>query len=612
VTRPPGGPLASTPQQLFALAAQHIAQGRLPEAEAAYRQLLQKDPPHIKAHINLGVVLRRLGRPDEALAEYRRALELAPGDPEALTNMGNLLREHRHAAHAERCYRDALAARPEHVPAWLGLGLTLAEQGQPAPAEAALRQALALSPNHVEAWVNLGKVLQQAQRFDEACAAYERAVALQPAHADAWSHLGYVLQCLGRFAEAHGAHGQAVRLQPGDPRIHNHRGMALAADRQWAAAEAAYREALRLAPAHAEAWNNLGALYQITGRSDEAEQALRQALAAHPAYTEARANLGTLLLALGRYEEAWPPYRARHALADNPGHARPPNWPEWTGDALAGRSIVLWPEQGFGDCLQFVRYAGLLKARGAGRITLVCPPVLATLLATAPGIDAVHADAAPPPHDLWCRLLDLPMHLGTTLATIPAALPYLAPSARAAAAWQERLQGIPATRVGLVWKGSAGHKNDANRSLPSLAALAPLWAVPGITFVSLQKGNGEDEAREPPQAQPLIDAGSRCDDFDDAAGAVRALDLVITVDTATAHLAGALAVPAWVLLPAHGTDWRWLQGREDSPWYPGVMRLFRQQQAGAWEPVVARLAAALREWARPPWNPGGRDAAAWA
>jgi tetratricopeptide (TPR) repeat protein len=499
-------------------------------------------------------------------------------------------------AEAEAAYRTLLRSHPGHAQAHCDLGVLLRQSRRPEEAIALHRRAVALDPGNAQAWNHLGDVLQGASRLEESRAAYERALALQPALAETWNNLGIVLQVMGQIADAQAALERAVQLRPDEARYRNNRGMVFAETGQWARAEADYREAVRLDARDADAWTNLGILLQATGRLDEAETPLRNALAAQPDHAEAQLSWGLLLLAQGRYEQGWPLYQARHRLADGPAQSPPPGIPPWAGDALAGRSIALWCEQGFGDSLQFVRYAALLKARGAGRITLLCPRPLEPLLATAEGVDATLSGGRLPPHDLWCHLLDLPLHLGTTLQTIPARLPYLKAEPQAVRHWQDRL-GTTGLRVGLAWKGSATNRNGAHRALASLAELAPLWRVPGITFVSLQKGRGEDEARDPPPGQPLVDAGSGLEDFAQTAAVVRALDLVITVDTAVAHLAGALAVPTWVLLAAHGADWRWLQDREDSPWYPGVMRLFRQRDAGDWTAVVERVATALRAWA---------------
>jgi len=249
--------------------------------------------------------------------------------------------------------------------------------------------------------------------------------------------------------------------------------------------------------------------------------------------------------------------------------------------------------------IQFCRYANVLKARGVARISLICHPPLTSLFSTLAGADQVISFDEQLPDgewDFWTPPLSIPFHCRTRLDSIPAALPYLAADPDKVRAWSVAMgDTLPGTlRVGLVWKGNSRFENDAERSLQSLATLAPLGAVPGTTFFSLQKGAGEDEADSPPAGLALVDLGSRIRDFADTAAIVAQLDLLISVDTAAAHLAGALGKPCWLLLPDYMTDWRWLDGREDSPWYPGVMRLFRQPRGGGWAATVATVAAALR------------------
>ncbi|MFZ3218780.1 MAG: glycosyltransferase family 9 protein, partial [Rhodoferax sp.] len=263
--------------------------------------------------------------------------------------------------------------------------------------------------------------------------------------------------------------------------------------------------------------------------------------------------------------------------------------------------ILVGYEGGHGDMIQFSRYVALLRAQGAARVGLLCHPALAALLGTLEGVDAVLAfDTAWPRTgwDWWVPVLSLPFLFATRLDSVPARIPYLRVPIDRRAVWRETVQRLcpqPTLRVGLVWHGNPDFQNDDARSLPGLSALAPLWRVPGVQFVSLQKGRGEQEARTPPKEQPIGDVASGLQDFADTAAVVEQLDLVISVDTAVAHLSAALGTPCWLLLPAYMPDWRWLEGRDDSPWYPGVMRLFRQSPDQGWSPVVERVRAALAQ-----------------
>ena len=266
------------------------------------------------------------------------------------------------------------------------------------------------------------------------------------------------------------------------------------------------------------------------------------------------------------------------------------------GEAIAGKALIVWTEQGHGDYVHFVRYVPLLKQRGASRVTIACAPPLKALLETVAGVDAVvtqHENV--PDHDFWVFPLSLPMHFATSLESIPATLPYLRALPEHVQQWQRRLSA-DALKVGLVWKGNPGHANDARRSLANLSMLAPLWSVPGLRFFSLQKGSGEDEADNAPAEQAITALGKDIGDFADTAAIVSQLDLVICVDTAVAHVAGALGKPCWVLLPHTECDWRWQKERSDTPWYPGVMRLFRQTQADRWINTIAEIMDCLRLW----------------
>jgi len=514
---------------------------------------------------SLGLVLRKTNRFTQAEETYRRALELNPDDARRHNNFGNLLSDMQRPSEAEVEYRRALKLKPDYPEALHNLGLLLIDIGRLSEAEAAYRSALELKPDYIEAHLHLGNLLNESKRLPEAEAAYRRALEIQSDYADAHNNLGILLKESKLVIEA----------------------------------EAAYRCALEIQPDYAEGHYNLGILLQETKRLPEAEAAYRRALEIQPDYTEARLNLSLLLLTLQRYGEAWPLYESRYAPERKEAVVKVPDlsYPQWQGESLAGKSLVIWPEQGFGDYIQFVRYAPLLKARGVSRLTLVCSPPLSVLLATVEGVDAVMTDMAQgPAHDYWSLLLSLPLHFGTTVNTIPnKSLPYIHTSPALVARWQDRL---PASgpKIGLAWKGNPGHANDANRSLPGLASLAPLWSVPGVTFISLQKGPGEEEVSQPPVEQPLVALGVQMKDFSDTAAIVSQLDLVICVDTAIAHIAGALAKPCWVLLPAVGTDWRWLLDRPDSPWYPTI-RLFRQSNFEDWSQTVNEVAAALKIWA---------------
>ncbi|HEY0837225.1 MAG TPA: tetratricopeptide repeat protein, partial [Azospirillum sp.] len=444
---------------------------------------------------------------------------------------------------------------------------------------------------------NRGTAAWDEDRAAEAAGWYRHALVLDPAHAEAWRNLGLAVGKLGGLEEAVGAYGRALAVEP---RHADSLGAAANAQRmlgRFAAAETSARRALALRPDFAEALNTLGVVQQCGGALAASAITLERVLVLRPGDAVARFNLSLSLLRGGDYARGWPLYEARWEMEEVP--ARPLSVPQWRGEDPAGRTILLHAEQGHGDTLQFVRYAPLLARRG-GRVVLAVQRALTRLLGPMPGVAAVHAlDEPIAGFDLHCPLMSLPMAFGTTVATIPAA-PYLPVLAEWEAPWRARLAGERRLRVGLVWAGDPRpHMLNANvvdrrRSL-TLAALTPLAGTPGVVFVSLQKGGPAAQAKAPPPGLDLVDWMDEAGDFADTAGLVAQLDLVITVDTSVAHLAGGLGKPVWVL-SRHDACWRWLTGRDDSPWYPSL-RLYRQEAPGDWTSVIGRLAADLRAWA---------------
>ncbi|MCC9598229.1 tetratricopeptide repeat protein [Rubrivivax sp. JA1055] len=437
-------------------------------------------------------------------------------------------------------------------------GTCALEAGDLAGAEAALREAIVRQPTLAEAHANLALVLERAGRADEAEAAYRDALALAPQAAPIWNLLGTLLLTRKRRLDA----------------------------------EVALTRAVSLDPASAAAWTHLGLLYAATGLERLAEGCHRRALELDAGHVDAALNLATLRLRQGCWDEGWALFERRRwsdTLA-----ARLP-LPRWAGEPLAGRSLLIGAEAGLGDMIQFVRYAAVAKAAGAGRVGVLAYAPLVRLLAGADGVDVVvppTAEVAPGDWDLWAPAMSLPWHFGTRVDSVPAALPYLRPDPARVARWRAVLGDAGGRRrIGLVWRGNPRFETDACRSLPSLAELAPLAMLPGVQLVSLQKGAGEDEAAAPPFAllNPMPDVA----DLADTAALIENLDLVVSVDTAIAHLAGALGTPCALLLPDYNVDWRWLEGCADTPWYPGVMRLFRRPAAGRWADAVAELQAEL-------------------
>lgn len=422
-------------------------------------------------------------------------------------------------------------------------------------------------------------------------AAFQLALQGDPDHVFALANLAWMREQQGLLYDAERFYLRALAQTPDDIHLLQNLGALLMRMRRPLEAERIDRRVLALAPELPSAWSNLGALLATLQRETEAERCYRHAIALDGAYAYARYNLSYLLLRQGRLPEGWRMLEARPQPTAFGDYFR---FPRWQGEPLSGKSILICPEAGMGDMLLLCRYASVLREQGATCVSILCHEPLKALLQTMADIEQVIAigEAIPAEgRDYWVPVLSLPGLCGTTLETIPVATAYLRPQTQAVQDWAERLPATP-LRVGLAWKGNASFENDAARSLASLDVLAPLAAVEGVRFVSLQKGTGEDETCT---SLTLAAGGAALTDMADTAALIANLDLVISVDTAVAHLAGALGKPCWLLLPDYLPDWRWLAGRLDTPWYPS-MRLFRQPAIGGWEPLIGHVAEELAHW----------------
>ena len=449
------------------------------------------------------------------------------------------------------CYRKALAIRPEAVEILDNLGGALREQGQLDAAQASYESALALRPDRVESHTGLGVVLRDRGRLEEAVASHERALALMPNHAETLNNLGLALDDLGRREEAVARYKGSLALQPDRAETHYNLAIALEHQRRYAEALACYGRALAL----------------------------------KPDYARAHFNRSLTLLLTGQFKEGWEEYEWRFVVAQ---YDRGFDRPLWSGELLAGRTILLHAEQGFGDTLQFLRYVPIVAERG-GSVVLEVPASLVRLARTVAGAAEVVAAGDPlPAFDCHFPLLSLPRVFKTNLATIPGAVPYLRVPTEASLGWAERIPTTPGPRVGIVWAGTTVGAID-------LRLLEPLWEVGGVSWFSLQVGDRSGDISSLGGVK-IADLSPWLTDFAETAAAVSRLDLVISVDTSVAHLAGALGRPTWLLL-RYPPEWRWLLEREDSPWYP-TARLFRQRKEGDWPCVAREVAAALAQLAR--------------
>ncbi len=563
------------------------------EAVESYDRAIALQPDYAEAINNRGNALRKLGRNDEAIASFERALALRPGYPEALNNRGNALLAMQRTAEALKSYEEALAQRPSYVDALVNRAEALRQLARPDEAIASLDRALALKPDHAAA-LQARAQLRQA-RGDNAAALtdLERLAALRPSDAETQTGLGHLLRALGRFDEALIAFDRALALAPGHAEAHNSRGNVLIELNRLNDALTAYDRALALDPENAFALVNRGNALRYLGRADEARDSFERAIRLAPELADAHWNMALLDLSHGDFTRGLPGYewRWRRGIETPRGFAQP----QWRGEALAGKTILLHAEQGLGDSIQMLRYLPMVANKlgnMGGKVVLELPEPLLPLMA-GPAITLVERGAPLPAFEVQCPLMSLPLACRTTLATIPAHVPYLQVPAERLETWQAKLASISAPRVGLVWSGKPDHVNDHNRSIP-LARLAPVLSMPGVHFVSLQRETRDSDLAELARRPNLTRFDEALADFADTAAIVTQLDLVIAVDTAVAHLAGALGKPVWILL-SHIQDWRWFIGRGDSPWYPSA-RLFRQAAPGDWDGVIADVAAALADF----------------
>jgi tetratricopeptide (TPR) repeat protein len=562
---------------------------RFADALESFDRALALRPDDTEVLNNRAVVLGALGRFDEALLSYEQILRVQPENAGAAYNRGNLLRRLARREEALASYDTALALRTDFVEALYNRGNVLCALGRPAAALADYDRALALKPDFVEALNNRGSALVDLMRQEEALASFERALAIKPGYVDALSNRGSALRHLGQYAEALTSCELALVLEPEHVEALNNRGTVLQYLDRFDEAIASYDRALALKPDYTEAYSNLGnTLYQLD-RPEDALASYGRALALAPGDAQAHWNASLARLLCGDFAEGWREYEWRSATRPPLLPPRPFRQPLWLGDAdIAGKTILLHAEQGQGDTIQFCRYAPMVAALGA-RVVLEVQPSLKALLGSLAGVsEIVGRGEKLPAFDRHCPLLSLPLAFKTRLATVPS-MPYLSAPPERVARWAMRLAPVTGRRVGVAWAGSATHWNDRRRSI----GLAPLLtlASPRVTLVSLQKERRPADG-DLLEAHPgILRLGEDFDDFADTAAVIQSLDLVIAVDTAVAHLAGAMGKPVWILLP-FAPDWRWLRNRADSPWYPSA-ELFRQPRPGDWASAVTRLQSRL-------------------
>jgi tetratricopeptide (TPR) repeat protein len=606
--------------------------GRHADALTCYGSAVALKPDFAPAHRGRGITLLHLGRIEEAVQALSNAVRLQPDDPNFCNDLGVALERAERKSEALIQFERAAHLNPRFAEAHHNRGLLEATLGRYPQALESLDRALALQPGLAAIHANRGSVLADLGRSEEAIASFDKALALQPRDALTLRKRGQLLMRLQRPSEALSNFASVLTLAPQDYEAHLLHGVALAMMQRYEEALPSFDRALALAPRSAEVLNNRGVALGQLGRHEEALTSFGAAVDIAPGYIEAHTNaantLTTLqrhseavryfdralsmkpqdgylqwgkaraLLSLGDFRNGWPLYESRLQLE----HLRPlqrhrdlERWQGW--ESIDGKTVLVYAEQGLGDTVQFFRYVPLLEARGA-RVIFESQPALQSLLQSAPTrAQILPFDAPLPPFDFATPLLSLPGLLGTELDNIPGGVPYLSAEPQRTASWKEQLAALPGLKVGLTWQGhveTEKHGGYLGRSF-GLAAAAPLAAIPGVTLISLQKGEGSEQRAEVEFGSKVLELSDPwlmgAEELLDTAALMSALDLVVTTDTFTAHLAGALGIPVWVVLSA-APDWRWLTQREDSPWYP-TMRLFRQRLGRDWSEVFRQVAGEL-------------------
>ncbi|MGA7972910.1 MAG: tetratricopeptide repeat protein [Pseudolabrys sp.] len=569
------------------------ALARPDEAIASFEHAIALDASFAQAHNNRAVLLSNLGRHEEALASYRAALALEPNNAGTLFNQANALKDLGRVEEAIASYDQALALQPDLAPAYCNRGIALHALKRHEQALASLDAALARAPGIAEAHLNRGSVLDDLKRHEDAITSYDNALSIRPDYAEALSNRGVALHALGRDDEALECFDRALTIRPDYAEALTHRGATFDAMQRYDEALASYNRAIALKPDFADAYGNRGTTFYNLKRLDDALADFDRALALRPDLPEVHWNQATARLITGDYARGFAEYEWRWQRETMASSKRDFPQPLWRGEDVEGKTVLLHSEQGFGDSIQFCRYAPALAARGARVILEVEAPLqrLMTTLVTplAGGIEVIARGSAVPAFDAYCPLLSLPLAFGTQLDTVPSVTPYLHAQAEDIAGWNERLGDKRRPRIGLAWSGNPNHLRDSERSI-ALEALLPLTAL-DASFVSVQKDVRAADASALAGRSDILQVGEHLKDFADTAALIAALDLVITVDTSVAHLAGALGKPVWLLLP-YIPDWRWLLERETSPWYP-TARLFRQDETRRFDGVIARVREAL-------------------
>jgi tetratricopeptide (TPR) repeat protein len=484
---------------------------------------------------------------------------------------------------AATIYTEIIEFQPDNLNALLMLGITYVKLCNYDAAINYFKEAIKINPSFTEAYYNLGNALRDKKQFDDALACYQKVLQLNPSHADAYVNLGIINRIKGIFSEEIICYQKAIEINPNSIEAYYNLGNALLDNEQFNDAAACYQNVIQINPNIIQAYMYLGLIFRITAHLNEALTCYQKVIQLNPDYAEAHWQMANILLLMEDFKNGWKEYEWLWKTEDFKNRKRSFSQPPWQGQDIKGLTILLYAEYGFGDTIQFIRYAPLVAKLGA-TIIVECQKELASLLKSAEGIQNVISHGEPlPDFDIHCSLMRLPIIFDTSLKNIPANIPYITANPILVEKWRNRIQHDDSRlKIGLVWAGIS-----MPRKYCSLEAFAPFGQLKDVTFYSLQKGKNKDQIKNPPKGMKLIDYTDEFCDFSDTAAFIENLDLVISIDTSVAHLAGAMGKPVWTLIH-FVPDWRWFLNREDSPWYP-TMRLFRQSALEDWESVISNI-----------------------
>jgi tetratricopeptide (TPR) repeat protein len=541
-----------------------------------------------------GLAFQQQGKLPQAQAIYEKVLQLQPSNFDALQLLGVLSTQKKDNLLAIEFYSKALQINPQHAASYNNLGVVFHEQKRFDEAIKVYERAIAIAPKYADAYYNRGNALKELERFEEALASYEESIALVPNHAEAYLGKGIALKDLKRIEEALLCYEKAININPEYTKVYFSQGVALHSLGRLEEALIHYDKAISIKSNYVDAHCNRGVLLGDLGRTEDASESLKKAISLAPNNALANFNLALCNLQSGNFKDGWNQYECRwESFKITPKNgARTFTQPLWLGGkSIQDKTILLHSEQGLGDTLQFCRYASLVANLGATVILEVQAP-LVKLLSNLKGVSKVIASGDPlPQFDYQCPLLSLPLAFKTELDSIPASPKYLVSDEKKLAHWQAILGEKKLPRVGVVWSGNAGYGNDINRSIGLNDLIDHL--PDNCEYVSLQKEIRDADRQMLTLNKKIRHFGGAFQDFLDTAALCDSMDLVISVDTSVAHLAGALGKPTWIMLP-HNSDWRWLLEREDSPWYPSV-KLYRKPTAGSWDFIMKRIQSDLKE-----------------